>query len=73
MENNIEIEAGLDEGMLGYDRVHFVFPATPKDPFKRAAYPEVTGGIYFKKGTPLPKTVTIVIQGDDDAEIHPTK
>ncbi len=59
-----ELEAECDEGTMGLKggRVHYVFPAGIKDPYERSMEPEITGGVWIKKGVTVPKTITIKLR-----------
>ena len=71
-ETIILIHAEYDEGSYGEQRQHFVFPdfelpdagiAAYKAKYEvklRALEPAITGGVYIKKGTPIPDSITIV-------------
>ena len=59
---NIQIKAERDEQSIGEERIHFVFPDSPKTGYAKATVPEITGGIYIKKGAVVPNSITIILR-----------
>lgn len=65
---NIQIKAEKDESSMGEERIHFVFPDSPKTAYAKATVPEITGGIYIRKGAVIPNSVTIVLSKEPKEE-----
>ena len=65
---NIQIKAERDESSMGEERTHFVFPDSPKTAYAKATVPEITGGIYIRKGAVIPNSVTIVLSKEPKEE-----
>lgn len=55
----LEIKAEYDEHSMGKTRDHYVFPKGFKRGAERAAHPSITGGLYIRKGDPIPETIVI--------------
>lgn len=70
---NLKIKAERDEGSIGEDRIHFVFPDSPKPSYEKAMVSEITGGLYIKKGTVVPNSVTIVLSEEPKEKSTATK
>ena len=65
---NIQIKAERDQSSIGEERIHFVFPDSPKTAYEKATVPEITGGIYIRKGTIVPNSITVILSKEPKGE-----
>jgi len=59
---SVEIIAEYDASSMGATRTHFVFPLKPKGAYDKANVPDITGGVYVRKGVDIPDVVVIRLQ-----------
>jgi hypothetical protein len=60
-EGRVDYTVEWDEQSMGEAREHYVFPSLPKKPYDKANVPNITGGFYVKKGTPIPEIIVLTI------------
>ncbi len=73
MEEIIVIKAELDASSMGTDRNHYVFPKGFDSGFARAVCPEITGGVYIKKTTPVPNRIIIEFREEKKKDVADKK